>query len=93
MLPFVAKPLALSHHFDCCQTGTFTPTNQILTSWKKLVLSLSSEAMAALKELSESDDKKIDISSLSKTNLESHFVSNLLEQPQEQAYFIHILAR
>ena len=49
--------------------------------------------MAALKELSESDDKKIDISSLSKTNLESHFVSNLLEQLQEHAYFMHILAR
>ena len=76
------------------KSGDDPPSNQTLCSYKRLVTGLKAPAFAALKEISESEEKGVDIQSLSKALLDCPAVLNFpAERDFEQSLLIHILAR
>ncbi|CAN0302044.1 unnamed protein product, partial [Scytosiphon promiscuus] len=74
--------------------GDQPPSNPQLCANKRLALGFSAEGFAALKAVSESEEKSVDITCLSKNLLDSPIIlADLKKKPLEQSLLIHILAR
>ncbi|CAB1105504.1 unnamed protein product [Ectocarpus sp. CCAP 1310/34] len=76
------------------KSGDAPPSNPSLCSHERLVIGLKGLAFAALKEMSESEDKGVDMQSLPKTLLDCEAVLKFpFGRDFEQSLLIHILAR
>lgn len=78
----------------CLKSGDSPPSNPTLCSYKRLVIGLKAPAFAALKAVSESEEKGVDIGCLSKSLLDCDAVLKFPPGREfEQSLLIHILAR
>lgn len=76
------------------KSGDAPPSNQTLCSYKRLVTGLKGPAFTAFKEISESEEKGVDMQSLSLRLLDCDVVLKFPDGREfEQSLLIHILAR
>lgn len=76
------------------KSGDCPPTSQTLCNYKRIVLGLKGPAFKALREISESEEKKVDRQSLSLTLLDCDIILKFPAGREfEQALLIHILSR
>lgn len=75
------------------QAGATAPSCQTLTKWKKAVFGLSKEAFAAVGEVYNSRDTRIDVSAVSLNFLLRKAFIDMRDEPNAQALAVHIIAR